>query len=1409
VVERNFAETEFSVRMKNKNVEDFYPLSPMQQGMLFHTLLAPDSGVYFEEFNCVLSGEPDVSAFERAWQFIVQRHSILRTGFLSEGLKEPVQVVHRAVSLPLEQMDWRNLSAGEQSQRLQEFRIRQRQAGFNITAPPLMRLMLIQLSESEYQFIWSYHHMLMDGWSVPQLLEEVFTCYEMFHRGLTPQLETVRPYRDYIVWLRKQNLAQAESYWRRTLSGFTAPVLIPVAGKKTESENERVACKLAETQLSAESTTALQNAARRNQVTLNTLVQGAWALLLSRYSGEEDIVFGATVSGRPPDLAGAENMTGLFINTLPVRVQVNENRIVSEWLRAVHTQQAEMRQYEYSPLVQVQSWSDVPRGTSLFESILVFENYPVQASAIAREESTLRVLEFESAEQTNYPLTVVALPGEQLTLEISYDAALFDEATVQRMLAHWRTLLENLAIQPQARLADLSMLTAAEWQQILVDWNQTQTEFPDNALVHRLFEKQAQQNPQSIALTFQQQQMTYQQLNEQSSKLAHYLIKQGVKPEVLVAICMERSIEMIVAVFGVLKAGGAYVPVDPSYPAERVQFMLRDCAAQIVLTNLTENSPRKSTELFANVSQIIHLNENADLIEQESATSPQVEMNADNLAYVIYTSGSTGKPKGTLLHHRGLCNFATAMIRDFKTSTGANWLQFATLSFDASIAEIFTALSGGATLHLITREISQSVPDLVDVMKRQRITHTILPPSLLKMLPAEELTDIRMIISGGEACTPEIVSRWNKGRQVINAYGPTECTVGPMLYKVPADAGELKSVPIGRPIANTQIYLLDQRQRPVPVGVPGEIYIGGVGVGRGYLHREALTAEKFIRVGSRESHQPSAVSRQAEKKTEGKNRSAEPEEHAQCSMFKAQFTPDGQLSTLPALPTTDHRPPATDYRLYRTGDLGRWLPDGHLEFLGRVDHQVKLRGFRIETGEIETILEQHPDVRESVVILREDIPGDQRLVAYVVPQNADDDPSLVPASVPSVADLRVHLMRLLPEFMIPSAFVMMDALPLTPNAKVDRKALPAPDGSSFGAERRVIAPRDTLEMQLVQLWEEILNVRPIGITDSFFELGGHSLLAVRVASTIEQRLKVVLPLVTMFQNPTIQQIAQMIRQQGSENSFARLVDLQAARKDSSQPPLFFVHPSGGSVHWYADLARHLGAQQPFIGIQARGLKPGESLHDSIEEMAADYADAICERQPQGPYLVGSWSLGVIIAFATAQELIRRGRDVALLALLDQGPFVPGTPPADHAEYLMQLFGRYIPLEMGVLRTLDEPAQIEETLRIAKSVNWVFPDLSREHFGHFVHILKTHTEAWRRYTPQKYPGQITLFRASQQPAESSDAPDLGWGEFAAEGVEVIHIEGDHLSLITEPLVSIVAEKLKDRLVKVAAGAMVNN
>jgi amino acid adenylation domain-containing protein len=1074
-----------SEKMKNKNIESSYRLSPMQQGMLFHYQLDPGSGVDIEQIHCSLHEELNIPAFQHAWEQVVVRHSALRTSFRWEGINEPLQDVQINVCLPFEKQDWRDLSPAIQQSKLEEYLDFDRQRGFELSKSPLMRLALFQLGDAHYMLIWTSHHIIADGRSHYTILNEVFTIYDMYCQGCDVLLDRPTPYRNHIDWLQQKDSSKSEAFWRRLLSDFTAPTAVDAITVTRNLDDRQEDYAEREIQIDESITSRLKTISRQHQLTLNTLVQGAWALLLSRYTGEADVVFGAVRACRRSTVDEAESIVGLFINTVPVRVRISPEQDLVPWLKELREQHIAVRDHEQTPLVQVQGWSDVPRGMPLFESIIMFD-YVHLNSRLREQGKSWENREFHLVEKTGFPLTLYGYGEANLLLRISYDKRRFDDSSIERMLGHIKTLLEGIAESFDRSLATLPILTKTEWTQLVTEWNDTQVDYPQHLCLHQLFEAQTERTPNAIAVSFEGQDLTYREFNHRANQLAYFLRKSGVGSETMVGVYMERSLEMVIALYGILKAGGAYVPLDPEYPPDRVTFMLGDTQVPVLLTQ-----ERLVSRLSEHKAQTVCLDSHWETISQERIENPINETKPENLAYVIYTSGSTGKPKGVMNTHRGICNRLLWMQDTYKLTQADHVLQKTPFSFDVSVWEFFWPLLFGARLVVARPGGHKDSAYLVNVIVEQDITTIHFVPSMLQLFLEDKdvmkCHCLKRVICSGEALPYELQNRFfaRLNAELHNLYGPTEAAVDVSYWECRPES-DLKIVPIGRPVANTQLYILDQYMQPVPIGVPGELHIGGIQVARGYLNRPELTAEKFI--------------------------------------------PD-PFSNNP------------EARLYKTGDSVRYIPNGSIEFLGRLDFQVKVRGFRIELGEIETVLSQHPVVREVVVLAREDVPGDKRLAAYVVSKRQSPLP---------ISELREFLKDRLPDYMVPAAIVQLESLPLTPNGKIDRRSLPAPEAERQ-SDKVYVAPQNELERVIAGIWQEVLQVEKLGVDDNFFDLGGHSLLIMQVQRQLCDMTNQDIRITDMFRFPTIRKLSQYLGQVSGvsdQDTTQKSVNRAQARRES-------------------------------------------------------------------------------------------------------------------------------------------------------------------------------------------------------------------------------------------------------------------
>lgn len=1018
-----------------EKIEEIFPLTPLQKGLLFHYLYDRDLGVYFEQLNCRLEGNVSVEAVRKAWQTLVDRHSVLRTAIVTKGQKEPVQVIFRNIAFKVKQEDWRGLSDETQVERLTQFLEADKRQGFMLNRPPLMRVTMIRLTDSAWQLIWSHHHIILDGWSWPLLLREFFIAYKAFNTGeKTCSLPPVRAYGDFLIWLKQKSSDDSKKqFWLQYLQGIThaTPLgMLPTSQKRKIPDEAFAEIRYI---ISPTITLALQKLARDCHVTLNTVFQGVWAIILNRYSRNDDIVYGITVSGRPPELPGAAETIGPFINTLPLRVQVAADRSLSDWLVALNQQQASMRQFEHSSLSEIQGWSEVPRGEVLFESLLAFENFPVNKELKAKDFG-LEVAELSFFERTHYPITLIVVPEDEgIELKLAYDTTRFDRKTMELLLEHLNNLLQNTIDGANAPLSSLSLFppTVLEKSRRSVPSTHASTEKSPPGTLAAMFAESAQQYADRKAIAFGGQTISYAELDRKSNQVARWLQKQGIGPEKRVVVCLDRTPEQIIAILGIVKAGGVYVPVDPAYPPDRIEFTIADCDAELIFTD-------------SNLVEGKHLS--VSLYQQESDAPVSSAVKPENGAYIIYTSGSTGKPKGVLVTQHNVTRLFRSTQAWFNFNETDVWTYFHSIAFDFSVWEIWGALLYGGKLIVVPYAETRDPRGFLELVRESGVTVLNQTPSAFaQFLTAEEAKplqpplSLRYVIFGGEALNLQSLRPWferhsQAGTRLINMYGITETTVHVTYRPISSEDLENKSGSvIGQPIPDLSLYVLDPHKNLLPTGVAGEIYVGGAGVARGYLNRPEQNAQRFI---------------------------------------DDRFSGEG--------------------RLYRTGDLGRFLPNGDLEYLGRIDHQVKIRGFRIELGEIEAALSEVPEIKENLVLVVGEM--EKRLVAYIVGTTKR----------PTVAMLRDRLGERLPSYMIPSQFVYLDSFPLTVNGKIDHKSLPVPEIDREDLGTVFVPTKTDTEVKLAQIWQKVLGIERVGRSDNYFVLGGDSIRSIRVSSLAEE-----------------------------------------------------------------------------------------------------------------------------------------------------------------------------------------------------------------------------------------------------------------------------------------------------------------
>jgi surfactin family lipopeptide synthetase A len=1297
------------------------PLTSAQQQVWLHAQLAPELPLYNEPFTVHRHGPLDLSALERSLNEIIRRHEAWRTTFVVvDG--QPVQVVHPPFAIDLPFHDLRDLSESDRSAAALRLAADDALQPFDLAKLPLLRARLVRLADEEYRLFVNCHHLIFDGVTGYQVfLPELVRLYQDFSTSETSSLPEVSfQYGDCAVWQQEhahdEDVRRQMEYWRRQLSGPLPVLQLPTDRPRAGAETFHGAMQPFE--VSREISEGLRSLSRQQGVTLFMTLLAALDTLLYRYSGQEDILVGSITAGR--NHPGTEKLLGFFLNTIILRTDLSGNPTFRELLDRVRTTAVGALSNDKVPLAQILKELHPDRalgGSPLFRVLLSLE--PSRAEVDSGWDLT--AIDVETRTSKFDLCLVLDDRSEGLSGRIIYSTDLFDAVTISNFVECWRTLLQSVVADPEASISSISILPERERHKLLVEFNQTKKTYPFT-FTHKLFELEAQRNPDAIAVKCGDKRITYRELEFRANKLANHLRKFGVGPESLVALSVERSLEMVVGILGILKAGGAYVPLDPAYPRERLEFMLKDSGSSILLTQSHLPQVRGASENI----HIIRLDSDWDEIERESASVPVVNLAPENLAYVIYTSGSTGGPKGVEITHRNLANSTGARL-DYYDATGKKFLLLSSFAFDSSVASIFHSLGSGASLVLPDADFNWEAHQIAELISENQITNILSIPSLygelLREADSSRLSSLQIVILAGESCSQQLVDLHYKmlpGVQLFNEYGPTEATVWSTVYRC-APQNRSTSVPIGYPIANTQVYVLDRNLQPVPSGVSGELFITGEGVARGYLHRPELTLQKFLPV------------------------------------------PFAENSSL---------------KMYRSGDQVRYLPDGNLQFLGRIDEQVKIRGMRIELGEIELALGAHPDVKEAAVTVGEE----QRLVAHVVAGEQ---------FATSAAELAAFLKARLPNYMVPAAFSFVSELPRTANGKIDRVALSQHFEIPAEVHTGPVAPRDAIESKLLVIWKEVLGTESADVAQDFFQLGGHSLLAAKLLYLIEQEFHQPLSLAFIFQAPTIEMMADWLRCPDQGLRARTIIEIQPK---GLQPPLFWVRAGPR----FRLLAEKLGTDQPFLGLDipfSDAIKLPTPYR--IEDIAAFLIKAMREVQPHGPYFLAGLCVNAVIAYEMARQLHAQKEEVALLAMLDAHNQAYYKKPLRDGRYTGRIKYHFANIVNSDLRGGSSYVRdrLEEARRKLERTIW---QLTSDQ-GNNTRAGKMHNAdavihpAFHRYEPGVYEGKLVLLQSSDWPTGDYFDFALGW-KGMVRGVEFHRIAGDHPSMFTEPNVNSVAAVL---------------
>lgn len=1099
----------FMTDASHQSVEDIYPLSPLQEGLLFHGLYS-DSDAYVVQFSLDFIDGLDVDIFKQCWSYLFEQHTILRTSFNSEYFDIPVQCVHKQVEVPVDVIDFKNLKGEQLDDELSVFLEENKSIAFDFSTAPLLRFVIIQLPNNKVKLVLRSHHILWDGWSFSSLMNSFLTCYTAIANGQPIPTIQKDNYGDLVRSIAQKNNVKSASFWKEYLSDVTSPSFLPFVKEET-SRNKLFGNTTDSLVIEKDLAKDIFKFAKKHHLTVNSIIQGVWAYLLSKYSNQETVMFGVTISGRSAAIERIEDRVGLYINTIPLCTQIEQERSLVDWLSDLQTNHTTGREeYGHLALSDIQAFTKIQGW--LFDTLIVFENYPIDESTL-QSIDTLSIENIDIEEYTNYVLSLlVSETGDDLKIKFIYNDQLLEQQTVIDIQQHIVVLLKSLISRNVERVGELNYIGAEERCQLLGEFNTTSLEYPKEETVLDTFQKQFEARPNNIAVEYNNKSISYKELEEQTNQLASYLMLNGVEKGSIVPICLERSSDMVIAILAILKTGAAYLPIDPTCPKERFQFILDDVEAQLILSQSSFKTVVADLDRTLNT---IYLDDAKETIDVQPSFDLQTEVEPNDLAYLIYTSGTTGKPKGVMVAHHSLNALLATMENNYPLSTADKLMLKTNYTFDVSVYELFGWIKPGASLVVLPPELEKDTVEFVAFIEEKEITHIALVPSLFSVmlgylelqLNSELLRNVKYLMLAGEALPLELVNRYRQLKlegTLANIYGPTEATIYSSHYKFNFENGDYTSVPIGKPLDNVELYILDDALSLVPVGVIGELFIAGDLLSKGYLNRPELNKQKFL---------------------------------------PNPFYQSG------------------DAQMYRTGDLVKWMPDGNIAFVGRKDHQVKIRGYRIELGDIEAKLGEVEGVQQGVVLAKGTSDGDKRLVAYVIPEEGFDKETTI-----------VKMKEKLPSYMVPQLYVELETFPLNPSGKIDRKALPEPDDSAFVKSAYVAAETETAKA-LVTIWQDILDVKKVSLQDNFFALGGHSLLAIRLINNIKATFGQKLNVKDIFVHPTLEELANYI--DDVQASKVTTIEIKERPEfiplSLNQERLWFIDQMGDSTQYHIPL----------------------------------------------------------------------------------------------------------------------------------------------------------------------------------------------------------------------------------------------